>query len=331
VNKKAKAKNDLMKMLTDDINNSSDNKQNDMIAIDLLTPYGNHPFRLYEGDRLSDMVRSIKEMGVLLPIIVRPVDSENDKYEILSGHNRVNAARAAGLNEVPTIIKYELSDDEARLIVTETNLVQRSFADLTHSERAVALKYHMDAIKSQGKRTDIINEINSLINADKIDEKSTSYQVDTKLISSETVGSKYGLSSASVARYVRISYLNDSLKSRVDSEEISFIPAVSLSYLLPDEQTERERILDRDQQRDDMKKAALLREYSKDSKLTSKMIEDILSGAAPKKRNRTPLPVQSLKIGGKILSKYFKPEQKPEEIQAELFEALEFFRAKSEE
>jgi len=89
------------------------------LPLDCLVPFTSHPFKLYEGERLDDMVRSLKELGVLLPIIVRPIiDSENREYEILSGHNRVNAARIAGLTDLPVIIKTGLSDDEAKLIVT---------------------------------------------------------------------------------------------------------------------------------------------------------------------------------------------------------------------
>ena len=107
------------------------------IEITKLSPFANHPFKLYEGERLNDMVTSIKELGVILPVVVRPKD--NDNYEILSGHNRVNAAKIAGLEKVPTVIKEGLSDEEANLIVTETNLLQRSFADLSYSESRVQL------------------------------------------------------------------------------------------------------------------------------------------------------------------------------------------------
>jgi len=271
---KREAKKSLLNELTDRFNNPTDDRDNDMISIDLLIPYTNHPFKLYEGERLSDMIRSIKEMGVLLPIIVRPVDlgTDDEQYEILSGHNRVNAAKEAGLSEVPAIIKRDLSDDEAKLIVTETNLVQRSFADLSHSEKAIALKHHLEAIKEQGKRNDLIKEINELLNADKIGENSTPYQVDTKSRSNEKTGNKYGLSSASVSRYIRITYLIDSLQERVDNDEIPFIPAVSISYLLPDEQTELNMLLDENKYKINMKKAESLRETSENKKLTKYLI-----------------------------------------------------------
>jgi ParB family chromosome partitioning protein len=283
------------------------------------------------------MVRSIKEMGILLPIIVRQLSSDNEKsgknekYEILSGHNRVNAAKEAGLSEVPAIIKRDLSDDEAKLIVTETNLIQRSFADLTHSERAIALKHHIDAIKEQGKRTDIINEINTLLNgenAGKIEEISTSTLLDKKLLSVEKTGLKYGLSRANIARYIRITYLNKSLQDRVDTEEIGLYAAVSISYITLEEQTELNTILAENNRKVDMKKAELLREYSKANKLTPQTIEDILSGAALKKKSKaSSVAFQAIKIKPKVLSKYFKLGDTPEDIEAEFVKALEFYRA----
>lgn len=107
------------------------------IEISKLVPFLNHPFKLYEGERLNDMVVSIKELGVILPVVIRPKGEA--AYEILSGHNRVNAAKIAGLEKIPVVIKEGLTEEEANLIVTETNLLQRSFSDLSHSERAIAL------------------------------------------------------------------------------------------------------------------------------------------------------------------------------------------------
>lgn len=108
-----------------------------MLDIDSIKPFNNHPFHLYEGDRLDDMVESIRDHGILNPVIVRKMD---DGYEMLSGHNRQNAAKIAGLKKIPAIIKYDLPDTDAYVYVIETNLMQRSFSNLEISEKAAVLK-----------------------------------------------------------------------------------------------------------------------------------------------------------------------------------------------
>jgi ParB family chromosome partitioning protein len=275
------------------------------------------------------MVESVKENGIIIPVIIRPLGDEI--YEILSGHNRIQAAKIVGLETVPAIIREDLSDDEALLIVTETNLIQRSFTDLTHSERAVTLAMHHEAIKRQGKRTDIINEIENLLKNDENISNNEDFEtfvpLEQKLNSREDTAQNYGLSSSSVARYLRINQLTDELKKRLDNGELTVRTAVDISYLPTEKQESLNSLLNNDVYKLDMKKSAQLRESSKSDKMSPQFIEDILSGIAIKKKNRASLPVQSLKIKGKILSKYFKPEDKPEEIEAELIEALEFFRA----
>ena len=300
------------------------------LFIDELVPFANHPFKLYEGERLDDMVRSIKEHGVIVPIIVRPLpNGDTGMYEILSGHNRVNSARIAGLKKVPIIIKTGLTEKQARLIVTETNLIQRSFADLSHSERAVALSTHLEALKEsdggQGTRTDLLDEIEMLSNPHYIRENGTSYQVDTRMRSNEKTGVQYGLSSASVARYIRLTFLNTALLSRVDTDEIAFIPAVSLSYLSPDEQTALNRLLTESAYKVDMKKAESLREFSESKKLTDEKMIQILSGELNKKpKSKTAPP---LKIKAKIYRKYFDGDTTQSEMETVVDQALaEYFK-----
>ena len=113
------------------------------LSVGELIPFKGHPFRLYEGERLDDMVESIKANGVLVPIIVRKVGAA---FEILAGHNRVNAVKLAGLNEVPAIVLENISDEDALVYVIETNLIQRSFADMTHSEKAAVIALHHSKI-----------------------------------------------------------------------------------------------------------------------------------------------------------------------------------------
>lgn len=148
---------DAVDLLTEDTSAQTTevNTENgvELIAIDTIKAFHNHPFHLYEGERLNDMVESIREHGVLNPVIVLKTD---DGYEMLSGHNRANAAKIAGLSKVPAIIKVGLSESEAYVYVIETNLMQRSFAELLPSEKAAVMAAHYDKVCCQGKRNDII-------------------------------------------------------------------------------------------------------------------------------------------------------------------------------
>ncbi|MDK2919950.1 MAG: ParB family transcriptional regulator, chromosome partitioning protein [Candidatus Petromonas sp.] len=291
------------------------------LDIDTLKPFHNHPFKIYEGKRLDDMVQSIKEMGVMLPIIVRK--SENETYEILSGHNRVNAARLAGLDKVPAVIKDNLTDDEAMLVVTETNLMQRSFSDMLPSERAKSLKAHHDALSQQGVRTDLINEIKNLVNADKIEDSETSSQVAKKLTSLEKVGQNYDLSKDTVARYIRLNYLIDELLKKVDDGEIAFIPAVSISYLNENEQGLVHEITNENNYKVDLKKAELLKAYSKSGKLNPETIEGILSGEIDQKKKKKKASVFKLKR--ELIYRFFDENQKSKEIEEIIEKALEMY------
>lgn len=161
----------------------------EQIAIDSIKAFHNYPFHLYVGERLNDMVESIREHGILNPIIVLKMD---DGYEMLSGHNRANAAKIAGLSEVPAIIKVGLSESEAYVYVIETNLIQRSFAELLPSEKAAVMAAHYDKVCCQGKRNDIIRELQILSG---IEPEETSCHNGKKLNSLDVIASEYGFSS----------------------------------------------------------------------------------------------------------------------------------------
>ncbi len=156
---KRKLASDVLDFLDDGADNVLKENEVVRIAVEQLVPFHEHPFKLYEGQRLDDMVESIKEHGIMIPILVR---EHKDKYEILSGHNRLNAAVMAGLKEVPAIIKVGLTEKEAYTYVIETNLIQRGFSELLPSEQAAALAVEYDKVISQGKRNDIIREIEKL-------------------------------------------------------------------------------------------------------------------------------------------------------------------------
>ncbi|MCI6977448.1 MAG: ParB N-terminal domain-containing protein [Lachnospiraceae bacterium] len=187
----------------------------ELIAIDSIKVFHNHPFHLYEGERLDDMVESIREHGVLNPVIVL---KSADGYEMLSGHNRANAARLAGLTEIPAIVKVGLSEAEAYVYVIETNLMQRSFTDLLPSEKAAVMAAHYDKVCCQGKRNDIIRELQILSGADPDD---TCCHNGNKLKSLDVIASEYGFSSRNAARYLRLNHLIQPFKNLMDENKIA--------------------------------------------------------------------------------------------------------------
>ena len=202
----------------------------EQIAIDSIKAFHNHPFHLYEGERLDDMVESIREHGVLNPVIVLKTD---DGYEMLSGHNRANAAKLAGLTEIPAIVKVGLSEAEAYVYVIETNLMQRSFTDLLPSEKAAVMAAHYDKVCCQGKRNDIIRELQILSGVNPDD---TCCHNGNKLKSLDVIASEYGFSSRNAARYLRLNYLIQPFKNLMDENKIALLAAVDVSYLTEEEQ-----------------------------------------------------------------------------------------------
>lgn len=288
------------------------------LKLESLVPFKNHPFKLYEGDRLNDMVESIKSHGVIVPIVVRKIE---DHYEILSGHNRVNAAKIAGLTDVPVVIKEGLTEEEAILIVTETNLMQRSFTDLEHSERATVIATRHHAMKSQGVRTDLLSEIEKLSKAPDLNVDVTFGPMDQKLQTRDKVAEEYNLSSRSVARYLRIDKLSEELKALVDEGKIAMRAGVDLSYLSPDNQEMIEAIISENTFKVDMKKASLLRSYEKDGKLNWETAKTIISGEVLKSTGK----VKPFKIESTIISKFFSPQENKKAIEKTIEKALDYY------
>lgn len=296
-----------------------------MISFDKIRPFKNHPFHLYKDERLEDLVESIKANGILMPMIVRTIESDENgfTYEMLAGHNRLNGAKIAGLKEGPCIVKDNLSDEEALMYVVETNVIQRSFTDMLPSEKATVLSLRHSKMFSQGKRNDIIDELKRLENPEYKGNDETSAPVGQKLTSREKIANEYGLSKNTVARLLRIDKLIGELKDRVDDNEISLRCAVDLSYLNNQEQEEVEKILSENEFKVDMKKTEMLRNYSTNSKLNEKTMYQILSGEINKKPKSSTAP--PIKIKHKIYSKYFSPDTKTSEMERVVEEALELY------
>ncbi len=206
----------------------SQNNQIKQIPLDILVPYHNHQFSLYDGERRDDMVESIRKNGVITPIVCRPNPDGTDTYEILIGHNRWNCSKIAGLETIPAIIKEQLTEDEAQTYVDESNLIQRGFNDLKTSEQARIIARRYSEMFSQGKRNDIINEIKILNGENSVVAGN----------SREKVAEEYGLSRNTIARLVRISKLSDGILGWIDKGQLAVRAGVELSYLSTDEQSE---------------------------------------------------------------------------------------------
>lgn len=191
-------------------------EQVQQIPIDELHPFTNHPFKVVDDEAMTRTVESIAQFGVLAPLIARP-RPDGDGYEIISGHRRQFAAKMAGLETLPVIVR-DMDDDAATILMVDSNL-QREH--ISPSERAFAYKMKLDALKNQGARSDL-----------------TSRQVVGKLEAADVIGKATDESGRQVQRYVRLTNLIPELLNMVDEKMISFNPAVELSYLSPEQQQE---------------------------------------------------------------------------------------------
>ena len=291
-----------------------------------MESFPEHKFKLYEGKRFEDMVESIREFGILMPIILWKKDKQ---YIILSGHNRVNCAKEAELTKAPVIIKEDLSHDEATLITIETNLCQRSFSDLSESEKAYSLYQHYIALKSQGKRSDLILEVQNLLKADKSRDCSTS---DGNIRSSNNrieLANEYQLSEYTLAIYIRIGeYFGEELMELLDEKYFSITTARILTFITNKEiQRMITMCIKQYNYKVDGKKAELLRQYYENNTLTEERIEQILS---IKTRKPSSSKVQPVKIKATIVSKYFSREQSQKEIEEVIDKALALYFAEKQ-
>ena len=273
------------------------------IPVEEIHPFHDHPFRLYEGDRLEDMVQSIKDHGVLNPVIVRKAARG---YEMLAGHNRTNAAKIAGLTEVPAIVKTDLSDEDAYVYVIETNLLQRSFAELLPSEKAAVLVARYEKISSQGKRNDIRQEIEALEetcghDVHKSRKRTCGHDVHKSQKSRDGLGEEYGMTGRNIARYMRLDRLIPEFKDAVDKGTLAMVAAVDLSYLNVKMQKLIQQVAEAEGKKLKPKQAVELRKMGKE--ITKEGIESVLAGKEQKK----PQSV-SVKLPVELYERYFGKE-----------------------
>ena len=270
------------------------------IPVEEIHPFYDHPFRLYEGDRLEDMVQSIRAYGVLNPVIVRKAARG---YEMLAGHNRTNAAKIAGLTEVPAIVKTDLSDEDAYVYVIETNLLQRSFAELLPSEKAAVLVARYEKISSQGKRNDIRQEIEALEetcghDVHKSRQRTCGHDVHKSQKSRDGLGEEYGMTGRNIARYMRLDRLIPEFKDAVDKGTLAMVAAVDLSYLNVKMQKLIQQVAEAERKKLKPKQAVELRKMGKE--ISKEAVEGVLACKEKKK----PQSV-SVKLPVELYEKYF--------------------------
>lgn len=292
---------------------------------DRMEPFPDHKFKLYTGQRLNDMVESIRELGILEPIILW---RQEDRYTILSGHNRVNAAKLAGLTKGPVVIREDLTYEDAVLIVTETNLRQRSFDDLSPSEKAYCLKQHYDAIKSQGRRNDLLRELEELLNPHEIGENGTSSKNPKRLDAGAAISEEYGLSRDRIARYIKIATLIPPLLDCLDAKALGFEAAYDISFVKAEQQPLITELIVRDNYRIDTKKSALLHDYARKGKLTEERIRQIIT---EEKSRKPKSSLQPIRIKETVINRFFDNQQSRKEIEETIIKALEFYFAQGGE
>lgn len=288
----------------DDIFSTEESRQEEQreqvqqIPIGELFPFKNHPFKVLDDDSMSDTVESVKQYGVLSPLIARP--RPKGGYEIISGHRRQHAAELAGLETLPVIVR-QMDDDAAIILMVDSNL-QREH--ILPSERAFAYKMKLDAMKNQGTRSDL-----------------TSTQVVSKLRSNEKLGAENNQSRETVRRFIRLTNLIPELLDMVDNKTVSFNPAVELSYLSPEQQQEMIRAMDDTQNFPSVSQAKRIKKLAQDGTFTT---ETVIAIMGEEKKSE----LDTVTIKNDTLRKYFPRSYTPKQMEDTIIKLLEQWQKK---
>ena len=288
----------------DDIFSTEESRQEEQreqvqqIPIGELFPFKNHPFKVLDDDSMSDTVESVKQYGVLSPLIARP--RPKGGYEIISGHRRQHAAELAGLETLPVIVR-QMDDDAAIILMVDSNL-QREH--ILPSERAFAYKMKLDAMKNQGTRSDL-----------------TSTQVVSKLRSNEQLGAENNQSRETVRRFIRLTNLIPELLDMVDNKTVSFNPAVELSYLSPEQQQEVIRAMDDTQNFPSVSQAKRIKKLAQDGTFTTETVVAIMG-----EEKKSELDTVTIK--NDTLRKYFPRNYTPKQMEDTIIKLLEQWQKK---
>jgi len=282
---------------TDESRANSQLERVQKIPLKSLVPFKNHPFKVVDDEAMLRTTESIAQFGVLTPLIARP--REDGTFEIISGHRRAHAAEAAGLTEVPVIVR-DMEDDAAVCLMVDSNL-QRE--EILPSERAFAYKMKAEALNHQGQRSDLTSV--------QVEQKST-----RELLSNET-----GQSEATIFRFIRLTNLIPELLDLVDQKKISFNPAVELSYLKPEEQLHVIEAMDFTQAAPSLSQAQRLKKLSQEGRCTLDAMQDILGEVKKGDLERVAFKSEQLR-------KYFPKSYSPKQMSDIIIKLLEQWHRK---
>ena len=290
----------------DDLFSTEENRQEEQreqvqqIPVDALHPFTNHPFKVLDDEAMTRTVESIAQYGVLAPLIARP--RPEGGYEIISGHRRQYAAKLAGLEPLPVIVR-QMSDDATVILMVDSNL-QREH--ILPSERAFAYKMKLDALKNQGARSDL-----------------TSCQVCTKFRADESLAENSGESARNVQRFIRLTNLVPELLDMVDEKKIAFNPAVELSYLDESQQRDFLEAMEDTQNAPSLSQAQQLKKMAQQGEFSYEKAFDVM-GQEKKSEKDT------VTIKNETLRKYFPRSYTPKQMEEKIIQLLDAWQKKQQ-
>ena len=265
-----------------------------------LVPFKNHPFKVKDDEDMDKTVDSIRQFGVLNPVIVRP--QENGTYEIVSGHRRCHASEIAGLEEIPAIVR-NLDDDAATILMVDSNLQRET---ILPSERAFAFKMKLEAVKHQGERRDL-----------------TSRQLGEKSWAVTQISEDAQTSERQVQRFVRLTELMPEILDMVDDKQIAFNPAVELSYLKPEEQTNFLEAMEYAQASPSLSQAQRIKKLSQDGLCTFEAMCAVMDEEKKPEQDHVT-------IKNDVLRKYFPKDATPRQMEDQIIKLLDQWQKKKQ-
>ena len=289
--------------LDDDVFESDDKKALDQaekvieIKLNKIVDFPNHPFQVREDEEMLELIDSVGRNGVLMPAIVRP--TEDGKYQMIAGHRRKYASEKNDKATMPALVR-NLTDDEATIIMVDTNLRQRQ--NILPSEKAFAYKLKLDAMKRQGERKDL-----------------TSRPVGEKLYSVNELSKEVNDSARQIHRYIRLTYLSKDLLEYVDNNKIALRPAVEISYLTQEEQQSLLYYIQLNDCTPSHDQTIRMRKMHDDDTLTDDTIRNIMEEEKPNQ-------VEKFRITKNRIEKFFKPSTSAKEMENEIIKALEYYQ-----